>query len=139
MIIKHMKTNLLKLTCGLALLGAVATAPAQSTVNMFLTDDGSGNTTVSWTASGDIVGSGMIVAMPTISGTSGIFGGTFTNYFNASALSTIAWAVSGGGIASDPTGANHFIANTSCTIVGVEFRNIGGGMEAPPPEIIQAA
>ena len=34
MIIKHMKTNLLKLTCGLALLGAVAPASAQSLIDI---------------------------------------------------------------------------------------------------------
>jgi hypothetical protein len=49
-----MKTNLIKLTCGMALLGAVATATAQTTWNWFISDAGSGNSLVTWSVTGSL-------------------------------------------------------------------------------------
>jgi PEP-CTERM motif len=49
----NMKT-FLKLACGLALLGAVASACGQSTFDYFVSDAGGGNSLVTWDASGSI-------------------------------------------------------------------------------------
>ena len=49
-----MKINLIKLTCGMALLGAAATATAQSTWNYFISDAGNGNSLVTWNVTGSL-------------------------------------------------------------------------------------
>ena len=49
-----MKTYLLKLTCGLTLLGVALTAPAQSTFNYFISDAGGGNSLVTWNVTGSL-------------------------------------------------------------------------------------
>ncbi len=47
-----MKTSLIKLMCGMALLGAAVTATAQSTWNYFISDAGNGNSLVAWNVTG---------------------------------------------------------------------------------------
>jgi hypothetical protein len=49
-----MKTNLGKYACGIFLLGAVATAPAQSIWNYFISDAGGGNSLVTWSVTGSL-------------------------------------------------------------------------------------
>jgi hypothetical protein len=56
-----MKTNLIKLTCSMALLGAAATASAQSTWNYYISDAGSGNSLVTWNVTGSITSSPGVV------------------------------------------------------------------------------
>lgn len=69
-----MKTNLIKLVCGLALVSATVTATAQSFLNVNLSDDGTGNTLLSLSWSGDIVGAQgtTISGPPTIGGWGGV-------------------------------------------------------------------
>jgi len=49
-----MKTNLGKYACAIFLLGAVATATAQSTWNYFISDAGNGNSLVTWNVTGSL-------------------------------------------------------------------------------------
>jgi hypothetical protein len=51
---KTMKTNPAKYATGILLLGAVATAPAQSTWNYFISDAGGGNSLVTWSVTGSL-------------------------------------------------------------------------------------
>jgi hypothetical protein len=65
----NMKTNLLKLTCGLALLGAAATAPAQTDTNLLLNANGQTGDMTDWTVvanggSGWYVGTGYGSTLP---------------------------------------------------------------------------
>ena len=50
----NMKTNPAKYVCGLLLLGAVATASAQTTWNYFISDAGGGNSLVTWSVTGSL-------------------------------------------------------------------------------------
>jgi hypothetical protein len=52
-----MKTNLGKYACAIFLLGAVATATAQSTWNYFISDAGNGNSLVTWNVTGSLANS----------------------------------------------------------------------------------
>jgi hypothetical protein len=61
---KPMKTNLAKYACGLCLLSAVATAPAQSTWNYFISDAGGGNSLVTWNVTGSLATSPGAVLVP---------------------------------------------------------------------------
>jgi len=56
-----MKTNLIKLTCSLALLGAATTASAQTIWNWFISDAGGGNSLVTWNVTGSITSSPGVV------------------------------------------------------------------------------
>ena len=76
-----MKTNFLKLLCALALLGAAATASAQSTLNLSLSDAGSGQTTVSWLWTGDMVSPGGAALSSNIGGIMGL-GTSFPGFIN---------------------------------------------------------
>jgi hypothetical protein len=49
-----MKTNLSKYACGIVLLGALATASAQSTWNYFISDAGGGNSLLTWNVAGSL-------------------------------------------------------------------------------------
>src|SRR2546425_1284405 len=49
-----MKTNLSKYASGIVLLGAVATASAQSTWNYFISDAGGGNSLLTWSVAGSL-------------------------------------------------------------------------------------
>lgn len=48
------KTNLIKLICGLAMLGMAATGMAQSTWNYYISDAGDGFSLVTWTVTGSL-------------------------------------------------------------------------------------
>lgn len=121
-----MKTNLAKLAYGLALLGAAATAPAQSTMNINLSDDGSGNTAISWTVSGDLV-SGGATAGTYISGAGGVVA-YFESFSSGSLIgpgggtSLTLIPVSGGGTLTDLSNGN------SRQITGVRFGYNGVGL-----------
>src|ERR1035438_7012397 len=56
-----MKTYLIKLTCGMALLGVATAASAQTTWNWFISDAGSGNSLVTWNVTGSITSSPGVV------------------------------------------------------------------------------
>jgi hypothetical protein len=51
---KTMKTTLTKYASGILLLGAGATAPAQSTWNYFISDAGGGNSLLTWSVTGSL-------------------------------------------------------------------------------------
>jgi hypothetical protein len=80
---KTMKTNLAKYASWILLLGAVATAPAQSTWNYSISDAGGGNSLVTWTVTGSLATSpgaswmstGPLLAVPIY--TSGIYADSY--------------------------------------------------------------
>ncbi|MEY2430030.1 MAG: hypothetical protein QOJ40_2915 [Verrucomicrobiota bacterium] len=55
------KTNLSKYSCGLLLLGTVATVLAQSIWNYFISDAGGGNSLVTWSVTGSLATSPGVV------------------------------------------------------------------------------
>jgi hypothetical protein len=64
-----MKTNLAKYTFCLLVAGVVASAPAQSTWNFYLTEAGGGNSLVTWNVAGALAtppGSGLMVSGSTL-------------------------------------------------------------------------
>lgn len=50
-----MKNNFTALFCGFALLGTIATATAQTTVNYYITDVGGGNSRITWNVAGSLI------------------------------------------------------------------------------------
>jgi len=62
---KTIKTNLVNYTFGIFLLGAVASATAQSTWNYFISDAGGGNSLVTWSVTGSLATSpGAVLVVP---------------------------------------------------------------------------
>jgi hypothetical protein len=97
-----MKKQIIRLTLGLALLGAAATAAAQSTINIYLSDAGSGQTAFSWSVTGDLVSPGG----QTLSGGVGGFlatAGIFTGFINNIGANTSYIPVTGFGSFVDLT------------------------------------
>jgi len=81
-----------------------------STVDIYLSDGGSGNTAISWTITGLLADSGLISNYQTNAWAAGSgFGGLFTNIFSGSIV---------------PTGYNDYALNGG---VGGTFTNLSGG------------
>jgi hypothetical protein len=99
---KNMKTNLLKLLCGVAVLGAAATASAQSTLHLSLSDAGSGRTTVSWLWTGDLASPGGAETTSNLSGIMGL-GTPFPGFINNIGANLDFIPLSGFGTLSDLT------------------------------------